>query len=318
LNSIVIHLKRKKKKVCTHLHSSGNLPIRLGKNQVSFSDYRNDLVLTRKSWIPAFFLPRIPLEPFLKISLPVIGIIVEEFFTLKNHRVSFEVYHIRDADGGLQDIGKLYHITLYSGFVLSGIIDLLTMCLRFPMPTSTIFFGLSFLIEALLFFFHTIGRDDLDTIVHLLLVFPIAMCFIFTLLRLYSPINIVINLCLGVNLLFQGTWFIQIGYFLFGSFLRETESVSHSHLMFAIASFSWHLLLISIGVLILYALMSLILSKKNCLLKSKGRRSRRDSSFQRGRKETVDERNWLMLSEESDKTADREDIELPKIQESYT
>ena len=324
LNSIMFHFKRKKKrKASSNLHASGNLTsskVRQGRSasQVSFSDYRNDLILARKSWIPTFFLPRVPLEPFLKIMLAVVGIIVEEFLKIRNHHVAFEVYHIRDADGGLQDVGKLYHITLYAGFLLSGIVDLVTLCLKFPFPTSTVFFGLSFLTEGLLFYFHTIGRDDLDTMVHLLLVFPISTCFIFALLRLYSPINIVINLCLGSSLLFQGTWLIQIGYFLFGGFVGKTESITHAHVMLTTATFSWHLLFISTGVLLFYALMAVVMNRKSFHLKSKGRRNRTGKSFQLGRKETAEEHNWLMASEESDKAANGGIFELQNIQESNT
>ena len=324
LNSICFHLKHKKTRsdVITLHGEDGQSTVedehfKKGVNHSSFFEYKHNMILSRKSWVPAFFCPRYPLESFIKILLPSMGIFVEAFLTYnENHHLVAFIYHIRNNDSHFNDLGKLYHITLYSGFLLSGIVDLFSVCLKFPSPTSTIFLSLSFLTEGLLFHFHTLGQDPFNIAVHLPIVYIIFSCFVFTLLRLYSPSNIVINLGLGGSILFQGTWLIQIGYFLFGGFLCEDETATHEHVMFVTASFSWHLLIISIGNLVLFSLLTLILKSKRHILRNGRRKRRRTYGFHMRRKKLSEEHSRLMVNKDSDKAMD-EEIEMQQIKESF-
>ncbi len=311
LNSVIVHLRRKnKKKKTAPLNLQGKDNLVTGGSEYpakySYTDYKNNLILKRKSWIPAFFWPRAPLEPIIKVLLPVLGIFVEIFFSNRDDHINVEVFHIHNEEGELNDPGKLYHITLYSAFLMSGCVDLFTLCLRFPSQTSTIFFALSFLTEGMLFYFHTLGHSDFDTMVHLLIAYPIFACFLFTLLRLQWPQNIIINLCLGGSILFQGTWLVQIGYFLFGGFLDHDRTVTHTQLMFATACFSWHLLLIALFLLVFYSTMNTILTCKGCLAKSRRKSSRRIGNF-----DLTEERTNL-IRDDSDREMNL-DIEMQQM-----
>ncbi len=201
------------------------------------------------SWIPAPFMPHIPLEPTLKTLFSIVGLIVEGFFNYsKEQSVHGYVYRLRNAEGKLNDLSKFNHIIIYFGFALSGIVDLYSLCFRIPSPTSTIFLSLSFFVEGLLFYYHTIGRTLYNAMVHRLLIFCIISCFIFTLMRLYSPVNIIIKLELGSSLLLQGTWLMQTGHFLFGNYLKKDEEVTNEHVMMATACFAWHMYILSVGL----------------------------------------------------------------------
>ena len=74
----------------------------------SFFAYKRKHDLTRKSWIPLPFT-QIPVEPIIKIVLPTIGAIVEEFFTVngKGHLATI-VYSIWDKDNGLNSMSRLH------------------------------------------------------------------------------------------------------------------------------------------------------------------------------------------------------------------
>ena len=239
----------------------------------SFFELRRQHDLTHKSWIPITWT-RIPIEPLMKILLPMLGIIVETFFDdthdeEKRHLV-FSVYSLKDSNGVLNDIGKLHHITMYGGFVLSGIVDLLSICVKFPKQTSMLFLTLAFGVEALLFCLHTLGRDTLNIEVHFLLLLSILSCVVFTFLRNFYATNIIVNLGVGNSILLQGVWFIQAGYFLFGGFIRESSSTSdvtnqelrHRYLMFIAACFAWNLFAIAVGNLVLWVAMSACLRSR--------------------------------------------------------
>lgn len=190
----------------------------------SFSNYKHGHRLSRKSWIPQPFCQRIPLEPIIKILLPLMGVIVEEFFTYEpvagnsngsqTHLVVFVYTPVKN--GHFTGLGKLQHIVMYSVFLMSGVIDLLTLCVRLPGRTSPLFLTLAFLSEGLLFYFH-IGSEDgaLSTNVHKIIMAVIFACVIFSALRMLQATHLLINSGVAYSILLQGTWFIQAGYILY-------------------------------------------------------------------------------------------------------
>ena len=151
-------------------------------NGVSFFEYKRDIGLSRKSWLPfpCFSLSRIPIEPIIKIVLPFIGIFAEAFLNvIKDHEgkshITGSVYHVYQSDGYLNHLDKLQHITMYGAFVLSGIVDILTTFVKFPHQTSPLFLALAFLAEGLLFYFHTEGRDVANVQIHFILTLVIGV-----------------------------------------------------------------------------------------------------------------------------------------------
>ena len=203
------------------------------------------------------YFSRLPLEPIMKLFVCSLGLFEEAFLDYNDHcEVITIVYHIRKENGELNNLEKLYHISMYSCFLVSGVVDLLSQCTKLPWPTSMLFLSLAFVAEGVMFYFHTMGRDSFNIVNHQMLVYTITSCIIFSLLRLYSPSNLIINLGLGSSMLFQGTWLIQIGYYLFGSFLGNGETITHSHVMLVTSCFMWHMLLIAVGALVLWLLCS--------------------------------------------------------------
>lgn len=272
--------------ILTHLKSkssstSGKKSNRTKRDQsvmsgMSFFEYKRDLGLSRKSWlpIPCSTLSRIPLEPIFKVILPFIGVLVEAFLAVdkdsdgKAHIVG-SVFHIFREDGHLNSLAKLQHITMYGSFVLSGIVDILTIFVKFPHQTSPLFLSLAFLVEGILFYFHTGGRNAIDVEIHFILTLVIGICALFAFLRVMYATNLLINLGLGYSILLQGTWFIQAAYFLFppggkGVIVNEMnshhegsdhESEHHAAVMFIACSLSWHLMFLMIGVLIVWVIL---------------------------------------------------------------
>jgi hypothetical protein len=230
----------------------------------------DEAVLHRRSWLPFHMCPNWPLEPILKIILPSLGIFMEAFLDYSddsNEQVVWRVFKFFEEDGEVRDQGKFHHITMECGFVLSGIVDILVLFLRFPPPTSKLFLSLAFSVECILFYLHIEGRNQLNIQIHSILVFVIFCCLLFSILRLASSTNFVINLGLGSCIVLQGTWLIQAGYFLFGGFLERHGAGSSHHdgshdghglLMFFAEVFAWHVFSIAAGNLVLWVLLSLL------------------------------------------------------------
>ena len=249
-------------------------------NGVSFFDYKRDIGLSRKSWLPLPCSPlsRVPLEPIIKIILPFIGILVEAFLTvIKDHQgrphITGSVYHVYKSDGYLTDLGKLQHITMYGAFVLSGIVDILTIFVKFPHQTSPLFLALAFLTEGILFYFHTEGRDAINIQIHFILTLVIGICALFAFLRTMYATNLLINLGLGFSIFLQGTWFIQAAHFLYppggkGVIINEMNKhhggsdngpENHAAVMFIACTLTWHILFTVIGMLIMWVILLLVM-----------------------------------------------------------
>ena len=269
--------------------------------------------LSRKSWIPTPFLSHIPFESLLKVVVAILGILEEEFLGFGDgHRLITIVYRVRLEDGQLNTVDKFFHITMYAFLLLSGIIDVFSLCLRLPRTTSMIIFSLSYFIDGLLFYIHTIGRDKFNTMTHSLLVLAIMSCFMFSLLRLYSPSNLTINLGLSCSILVQGLWFIQLGHLLFGSFLSPGEEITHDHIMLVAAYFVWEVVVIVVFILVLLGLLTVIDNRLRIWKKNGG--TQHGTLFRNGRKGKSQEQCKLIATEEKEMV--EEEVELQNVRVS--
>ena len=259
----------------THLSSKGAQKSSKTKREgstssvASFFEYRREHGLSRKSWLPQMFCPRVPLEPIIKIVLPLLGIFAEAFFDVVDDgtgpHVKAKVVKVFE-DGHLAGLGKVHHITMYAGFALSGIVDIFSQFIKVPRHTSQVFLSLAFWIEGLLFYFHTHGRDPLNTQIHWILTIVIFSCGIFTLLRMLQPTNLLINAGLASSILLQGTWFIQAGHILFrwNNWLQTSDSSdgdgdNHEAVMLISACFTWHLIGIAVLMVLLWVVFHVML-----------------------------------------------------------
>ena len=97
-----------------------------------------------------------------------------------------------------------------------------TVCLQKWLPVlgqlSYMSFALASLVEGLLFSFHLMGRDMIDTSLHTLLVYTCYACALITLLELHFRYQVLPSLARRFCTLLQGSWFIQTGFILYNPF----------------------------------------------------------------------------------------------------
>ena len=216
--------------------------------------------ISKKSYIPICLLPMVPIEPILKIIFPSMGITMEIFFSVGNGSTHNQHYHtgvwsMYQSDGSFTTLVKLHHITMHLCFIISGIVDLLSLCIRYPKHTSKIFLTLAFFVEMFVFYYHAKGDSDrshLEVLMHELLVLSIGVCTVFAALRMLNSSNILINGGLALGITLQGTWLIEIGAVIFGPV--EWKDV-HNNYMFIVACFVWHFMCIGVGMFILLTAM---------------------------------------------------------------
>ena len=213
-----------------------------------------ELEIVRKSYMPQPFCSKVPLEPVIKCILSVVGIIGEGFFGInpKTGHLFPVVYHVYDESGNFNDQSQIQHITMYLGFALSGIVDILALFIEVPRHTSKIFLSIAFFLEGLLFWFHANSRPDLDLMVHHLLTYAIFACAGFAALRMWQPFNLFVNTGLSFSMLLQGVWFIHLGVVLY---IQKWNMEDHRGIMFTAACYSWYIVGIMFFLLVMYILM---------------------------------------------------------------
>ena len=236
----------------------------------------SDANIKSKSYIPQPFCAKVPIESILKTILPLMGIICEVFIKDREGHIVTYKFSLYKSDGSFAELVVLQHVTMYSCFALSGIIDLVSLCIQYPKHTSQLFTSLALLAEALLFYFHLGGHDTIDQRLHQLLVIAIVIGAVSAALRMLYATNLFVNCTLALSYVLQGTWFIQIGVVLYGgSNLWEPHNDEGEHriVMFIIACFIWHVMIIGTGMFIFYTFMMFAL--KYMYIKTRGEGERK-------------------------------------------
>ena len=224
-----------------------------------------------KSWLPQPLFPSIPMEPILKIVCGSIGIFSQAFLSLVitekegSRRLEWHMYRIFDDKGNFNRVNKFQHITMYSGFMLSGVIDLLCLFAKFPRATSPLYFTLAFVVESALFWFHFGGHGVLTATYHELHLVIIFSCIVFSYLRTHANSNMfLVNIGLSCSILLQGTWFLQSSFLVFKDgdkvweLLRaepQSKKLEHMVPMYLGAVFTWHLMAVAMATLIIWIIM---------------------------------------------------------------
>ena len=155
------------------------------------------------------------LQSIAKIIVCNIRIFSETFLTLHveedglPRRVIFRAFSIFNSSEDFIQVGKFQHVMMHSGFVLSGVIDLLILVVHLPQHTSPLFFTLAFICQGILFWFH-MGHSILNGNYHKLHLVIIISCIIFSYLRTHHMKSFLVNTVLGYSIiLLQVTWFFQ-------------------------------------------------------------------------------------------------------------
>ncbi|KAK7108713.1 hypothetical protein V1264_016397 [Littorina saxatilis] len=172
----------------------------------------------------------VTVEPFVKMVLSGCGIVVE-IIGGTNH-----VSHRFDS------IGNAQHITMYFFFALSGVFDLLAMKGLAPEGTDYMGVAIALLVEGVLFKFHLFGRNELDVLIHTLLLYVIAFSALVVMLEAAYRKTALLPMLRAVMTMIQGTWFWALGIILYNPMpgAQPWDPENHRSLMLAVVSFSWH------------------------------------------------------------------------------
>ena len=232
--------------------------------KVNRAGLRREYEINRRSWLSLPCCPRVHLEPVVKVLLSIIGIIVELLFNVvpdPDHegqtKIIVKVYLTIHGDD--PPVAKLQHATMYAFFMISGIVDLLSLLVRIPKKTGQLFLSIAFLMEGLLFYFHVDERKMLDVRVHYILTLAIFGCAIASLARMYSGTNLFINLSLSFAIIYQGVWFIQAATIMYGRNKASWDWTNHHHSMLVALIGAWHVMMVSVFMLASWSIVHLVL-----------------------------------------------------------
>ena len=236
-----------------------------GRKSTGYSDFKREARLSRLSYIPQPYCTKIPMESLVKIAVSMLGIIAEAFTGEGKHKgLVFKVEQLYASDGSLKSVSTIHHMTMYGAMMMSGIVDLIGVFVRLPRNMTKIFFSMAFFVNGVLFWFqsHQKHRHELDVAVHTLLFVAIVPTVILSLLRMLQPANVLINSFLGISLLIQGTWFINMADIVYSNNSIWTRGEEYQQIMFAVAIFNWHVIGDSFFALLMYVLMSVCVKYK--------------------------------------------------------
>lgn len=235
--------------------------------------------------LPSGTLRKAPMESYFRFTAGVIGILGEFVTAIDfNHVVTAGIgkddvsvfgcdnqtshghshVHKRDTHPHIQSFyfakNNLQHITMYFGFVLQALVEIL-IHKGYNLPKrSNFYFGLiAYSIEAFLFGFHLHSRAPMDIHLHVLLVYAILGCCISICLELYNPRQVMFTYGRILFTMLQGTWFWQAGFVLYPPLdfeFMKWNRCDHNQIMIITTLFCWHLLLISLGLLIQLCLLN--------------------------------------------------------------
>ncbi|XP_004706429.1 transmembrane protein 45A [Echinops telfairi] len=176
------------------------------------------------------------LEGIIIISMALIGITAEQFFPGGPYLTLYDY-----KEGHWKQLKMWHHCTMYFFFGLVGVTNILCHIYRsLPGSLPKLMLSNAFFVEALIFHNHTHGQDMLDIYVHQLLLLVILVTGVLIFID-FMRSNIIFALLHTSFLLFQGSWFWQIGFVLYplnGG--PAWESTDHNNMMFLTICFCWH------------------------------------------------------------------------------
>ena len=200
------------------------------------------------------------LEAIIAIVLCAIGMTVELIISPVFHRSPL-------------GMNSLQHATMYFFFMQVAILSLLGKRIRLLPNVEDILYlalALAFIAEGCMFKFHLGGRSDVDVILHTLLVYVIYASVASTLLEMRYRGSMLLALCRAFSTILHGTWFWQMGFFLYNPLASHAwsgpydmqhdggelkldpseEKAMHEQMLFMACTFAWHMAVAFLLVLI--------------------------------------------------------------------
>ncbi|KAF6029034.1 TMEM45A [Bugula neritina] len=142
-------------------------------------------------------------------------------------------------------MGNLQHFTMYISFGLFAVTSILVHHKVKFVPKGTEYMALMMAlgVELVLFRFHLHGRHEVDTHLHMLLVYTIAASIVVVGIEMLYPHSITVLLARSYGALLQGTWFHQIGVSLYTPYaLTEEQLKNPESIMLVTLIFAWHMI----------------------------------------------------------------------------
>jgi len=194
--------------------------------------------------------PNIPIEGIIKLALISLGILGEAL-TAVNHTTH-----------GI-NWGNLHHITMFSFFGLTGLIDILVFY-KLPLPVDSDYVTamMAFIVEFILFHNHQYGGSPMEMMVHNYLSYSIGGCILALALEMKYRRNLLICLTRCFFTMLQGTWFIQVGQILYPVLGGEWSADDSSALMFVTMIYTWHFGAVFFYFLITTGIVYLVVKRK--------------------------------------------------------
>jgi hypothetical protein len=144
-------------------------------------------------------------------------------------------------------MGYMQHVTMYSGFALGALVEIL-MHFGYELPSGMdyAFGAFAFTVEAFIFNSHLHGKGMVDAFLHVLLVWAICGCILGSICEYVSRKNVAFAYGRCLFTILQGTWFYQVG--LATSYDPMKWEDTHDNMMRAAIFFCWHTFFIMIGL----------------------------------------------------------------------
>ena len=159
---------------------------------------------------------------------------------------------------------NIQHMTM--PFALTALIQIaIHYGVKLPDDIEYAALALSYFIEGFLFTFHLHGHSSVDVQTHILLIIAIGGCVLFTLLEMGDRCQILYKYGRILFTCLQGTWFVHIAFILnppSSSKSFEWIPEAQGNLVALASLFSWHILLISVFLLVELFTFKILVGKR--------------------------------------------------------
>jgi hypothetical protein len=157
-----------------------------------------------------------PVEPIVKVVFPFLAMTLELWLAHSDgyRRLICPEGEVRAGHFQALFLANWQHAAMYPAFIVSGLVELLSMKLPLPPGTRHVFLAGSFVVESLLMGLHT-KHLPLDQVIHLLLVYAMAATAVAVLIEVIYPFSFLATFSRIGCMYLQGSWFFGVAYVMY-------------------------------------------------------------------------------------------------------
>ncbi|CAN6448414.1 unnamed protein product [Victoria cruziana] len=159
-------------------------------------------------------------RPFYSLELTLIAV-VSFLFLLNSFVMIFKALEISDHLGFALQLQNSAVSSLFLLYAVVGIADFFTDCLPLPSSMSNLVALFAFLEEFLLFYHQRKDPAGVENRYFSLLLVPIAICICCIVMEISHPRSRFPGLGIGIGLILQGTWLLQMSFSFFTSWITN-------------------------------------------------------------------------------------------------